>query len=234
MSSYSDVTADDVGEEADDTLDVEAVDVDDTIRRSRLTSLFDARDNCRLIREKVQTVAATENKSRVSANSHYRHAIETYVREVEPLFAQTDAGKRYWSTYDFGEITLSPDVEVRSPRRDDHDVYVLAETGQKLKQDLPEQVMEVRGLNTLFELDSPIVTTFELAVSSRAFGKSSTMRTQTVRRQVPFKVLDRMYSAVNGYLAQIGIGVSVDEGSARTTIDDSLIEEVQQWRQDNL
>jgi hypothetical protein len=215
MSTLDNDPREDIAEE----VDVEAVDVDDTIRRSRLKSLFDARDNCRLIREKAQTVAATENKSRVAANSHYRHAIETYVREVEPLFAQTESGRQYWRAYDFGEITLSPDVEVRSPRRDDHDIYVLAETGQKLMQDLPEQVMKVRGLNTLFELDSPMCATFELAVSSRAFGKNSTMRTQTVRRQVPFKILDRMYATVNGYLAEIGIGVSVDMNDSTATAD---------------
>jgi hypothetical protein len=43
-----------------------------------------------------------------------------------------------------------------------------------------------------------------------------------------------MYAATNGYLAEIGLDVSVGKAEQRTKFDDDLVDELRQWRKENL
>ena len=187
---------------------VEAVDTEDMIRRERLKSIFDARAECREVRRKTQNLVSSEKEATYLANSHYRHALETYIREVESLLSQTEEGRQYWTEHEFGKMTVKPAFEMASvgdgrPRRK------LRQTGSYLKRDPPEEEIEFVGLKTLFETSSPITFEADCYVDSQAFGEGLEVETVQVETQINFHILDRMYATVNGYLSKIGIDVEI-------------------------
>lgn len=205
-----------------DTISVEAVDTDDIVRSRRLRAIFDAKSECREIRRKVQTLASDDRKATYSATSHYRHALETYVREVESLFSQTEAGRRYWTAYDFGELHVSPAVEYTpSRRRSGGQTRILAKTGSHLAEDPPERQIDVTGLNSLFELPSPI--TFDAECMIQNSTRKPTRETVRVETQVDFQTLDEMYAVVNGYLAELGLDIEIDNSETTASADYSDI-----------
>jgi hypothetical protein len=191
-----------------DEVPVEAVDTEDMIRRERYRAIFDARRECRDIRRKTQNLVSTEKEATHIANSHYRHALETYIREVESLLSQTEEGRRYWSEYDFGKMTVSPAVESASPG-DGRARKKLIRTGSYLKEAPPEKQIDLVGLKCLFETSSPLTFEADCYVHSHAFGEGLEVETVNVETQIDFHTLDEMYAVVNGYLSKIGLDVEI-------------------------
>jgi hypothetical protein len=97
----------------------------------------------------------------------------------------------------------------------------------------PKEV-DVTGLKSLFDIESPIVATFEFESPARGRGRGSTMESVTVPESIPYHILDEMFATTNGYLAELGLGIEIDETDKQTKIDDDLIREVEQWRRENL
>lgn len=191
-----------------DEVPVEAVDTEDMVRRERLGSIFEARRECRSVRRKSQNVVASESKATYVANSHYRHALETYIREVESLLSQTDEGQEYWNSTKYGEMSLSPAVENSSARRGGNR-RKLSKTEHYLKGAPPTKEIDLVGLKCLFELPSPIVFEADCHVESKAFGGGREVVTVQVEGQIDFHILDQMYATVNGYLSKIGLDVEI-------------------------
>ena len=199
----------------DDTIPVEAVDTEDMVRNRRLRAIFDAKSECREVRRKVQTLVSDDERATYSATSHFRHALETCIREVEPLFSQSEAGRRYWTQYDFGELYVSPAVEyTSSPERDRGQHRKQIQTGSYLVEDPPEKRVDLTGLECLFELPSPVVYDADCMVESSAFGEGNTLETVQVKRQIDFQTLDEMYAVVNGHLAELGLDIEVQSDDA--------------------
>jgi len=211
-------TTDDEGD-----LEVEAVDVDDIVRQERIRAIFDAKRECREVRHKAENVAAEDAAETRPAATHFRHVVESYARETETLFARTDRGREYWTEYDFGTVVLQPDTYLRDTARGTK--RYLPRPGKDTKDrvvsgDLPAENLKISGLNSLFETDSPIVREMEVAVNpyGDSYGSSGTDEcTVATRNQIDFRILDRMYATINGYLSHIGLGVNVDQ--AETTAD---------------
>jgi len=207
-------------------VEVEAVGVDEIVRQERVRAIFSAREDCREKRTKAKNHLSVGESQSWSAV--YRNALETYLREVEPLFAQTEAGENYWNEMAFGVVDLRPQyAEIPGSNK----------TGK-----LPERMilddspLEIRlgGLRSLFEIDTPVQCAFEVRVDSKRLGRGNTVKTATVERHVPIRALDGMYSAVNSYLAEIGFGIQVDQAQQNTKLDDDLMQEVKQWQRENL
>jgi len=202
------------GDEAADEISVKAVDTDDIVRQKRLNSLFDSKATCKETRRKAQNLTAGESGAQYEADSYYRHAVETYVRDAEALFGQTESGHRFWTTHKFGEFELSPTVrqEPRPGDRNGSRRVLVDSSGSKrtVRGEVPSETITVRGLNALFELPSPLTSTFDVIASTSAFGQRETTLTTTVEQQIPFQILDAMYAATNGYLAEIGLDVAVE------------------------
>lgn len=203
-------------------LEVEAVDVDDIVRQERIRAIFDAKRECREVRHKAENVAAEDAKETRPAATHFRHVVESFARETETLFSRTERGREYWTEYDFGTVVLQPDTYLRDTARGTK--RYLPRPGKDkdrvVSGDLPTEKLQISGLNSLFETDSPIVREMEVAVNpyGDAYGNSGTdVCTVATRNQIDFRILDRMYATINGYLSHIGLGVNVDQ--AETTAD---------------
>jgi len=212
-----------------ETVEMETVGVDEIVRQERVRSIFDAKRDCRETRTKATNSAAAGD---VNAGSIiFRNALETYIREVEPLFAQTEQGRRYWSDRDFGV------VDVR-PRHDEVDADNGGGNGRVPEENLDsdkQAKIDLRGLGSLFEHDTPVTVSWSVrTIDTSRMTNRTTVASTTVRRNIPMRALDRMYSVVNGYLAEIGFGVEVNQAQKNTKLDDDLLDEVADWRDENL
>ena len=209
-------------------VEMETVGVDEMVRQERVRSIFDAKKRCREARTKASNEAAIGDSN--AGAIIYRNALETYIREVEPLFSQTDKGRRYWSEYDFGEIDLRPRYEnVKESRRDSG----VVKKAEPIDRDSPH--LQLRGLRSLFECDTPITIAFHVVVKNRKRRDSNLTGVETVsHNNIPLRALDKMYAVTNGYLAEIGFGVEVGKAEQHTKLDDDLLNEVEAWRRENL
>jgi hypothetical protein len=210
-------TTDDGGSE----LEVEAVDVDDIVRQERIRAIFEAKQECREVRHKAETAAAEDAAATRPAATHFRHAVESFARETETLFSRTRRGREYWTGYDFGTVVLQPDTYVKdTPRGTKQYLPRPGDTEDRVVSgDLPVERLNISGLNSLFETESPIVREMEVMVAGygRWDGSSgSDVCTVTTRDQIDFRILDQMYATINAYLSHIGLGVEVEADDANT------------------
>lgn len=228
----------DATSEADASVEVEPVGVDEIVRQERVRGIFDSRRKCRKARSEAK---AMKNKGLYDHPQHYREHLnkgtavyrdhlEAYVREVESLCSQTDEGRRLWNRRDFGSFGVQPDVE-EVPGDTDN---IRLKDGTPLAEKVEGQQVPVRGLNSLFELSPPFEVEFEITVPSAGLGRGETRKTLKTNREIPIPILDKMFGAVNGYLAEIGFGVEVGKAEKNTKLDDDLINEVEQWRREHL
>lgn len=203
MSSYNNTSDDD-----ETGVQVQAVDVDEIVRRRRMRSIFDAKEDCQEARTKAHNNKAVGDLE--VARIVFRGALETYVREVEPLFSQTEQGRRYWTDYDFGELVVSPTVETeQSKRRGGGTRRTLAKTGSEIAGEVPSERFALTGLKSLFELPSPITFEARCRVKSSGFSGGYSSDSITVKRHLPVGKLDEMYAVTNGYLGEIGLDIEV-------------------------
>lgn len=205
----------------DDTIPVEAVDTEDMVRSQRLRAIADAKNNCREVRENVENVISQDDEHQYEATSYYRHAVESYAREAETLFSKTDAGRRYWTEYEFGTMTVSPAVKHEAAPKGTK--RIIAQTGSEVAGKLPEETIQVTGLNTLFRLESPITFDMACPVSAPGRGRGMTRETVRVKQQIEFGILDDMYAVVNGYLSELGLDIEIDDSDSTASADYSDI-----------
>lgn len=201
-------------------VEFEAVDVDEIVRQERVRSIFDSRRTVREVRLEAKT-------GREPIDS-FRVALEGYVREVEPLFAQTEDGQHYWRNRHYGNIVVEPTVEEMVG---DTNKKQLAD-GTRVVTEPEARTVRVHGLNSLFQDNMAVEIEVEVPTVRR--GKQTESKTVPVSPELPLSVLDEMYSGVNSYLAQIGFDVEVGKAEQHTKFDDDLVEELRDWREENL
>lgn len=214
MSTDDELAPEAVEDDTESTpLDVETVGVDEIVRQERVRSIFEARKTCR---EKRLEAKEEQNPAL------YRDAVEGYIREVEALFQQTEEGKEYWTTHPFGVFELTPHASD------------LPEKYDKIESVYDQKEVEFEGLESLFEAADPVRAPAEVLVPTAGRNRGNHKETVVIARHVPFDILDAMFSVVNTYLSDLGFGIEIDEAQKNTKLDDDLMEEVEQWRRENL
>jgi hypothetical protein len=188
----------DAADDAPTDIEVEPVDIDDLVNSRRVRSLFDAREDCRKMRTEAKM--KTDGRGGEAAATAYRNVLESYVRECEPLFSKTENGRRYWTDYRFGTFKIKPTTEEIIDEPDENEVVVC-------------------GLNALYQLPSPPAVQIEIRTRSKRLGGGCIAEEITAERQIPFDILDRMYSAVNSYLNGLGLGIDVQEVEQQTKVN---------------
>lgn len=208
-------------------VEMETVGVDEMVRQERVRSIFQSKRDAREARTKASNEAALGDT--LAGPVVYRNALESYIREVEPLFSQTDKGRQYWNRYDFGTLDLRPRHENVPDTSAEYGVIESATP----EADRDERI-QLLGLRSLFELDTPMRVPFQLASQSNRLGGGFTTKEVISENPLPLRSLDEMYAVTNGYLAEIGFGVEVGKAEQHTKLDDDLLDEVEQWRRENL
>ena len=181
----------------DPTRDVAINDPDNYSTSERLRQIYQAR---RELRDMRQEAAIHRHRRPKKALSYYRTAVESYLMELDTLFERKEEGKELWVSRHFGTVTIMP-PKLRGQRGSYHSI------NSRPSPD-PKHV-EIRGLKTLFELESPITRTFKIKESHELVGK----KTKKVRRtaHISWTTLNAMVSATNAYVSDLGIGLEMDE-----------------------
>jgi hypothetical protein len=209
-------------------VEMETVGVDEMVRQERVRSIFQAKADCREARTKASNEAAIGDSN--AGAIIYRNALETYIREVEPLFSQTDKGRRYWSDHHFGTI----DVRPRHENVDETNRATGVIENATPVDDEQREKIDLVGLRSLFDAPTPLRVPFELFVKQKFRGGGLKCHETVSERNIPIQTLDKMYAVTNGYLAEIGFGVEVGKAEQHTKLDDDLLDEVEAWRRENL
>lgn len=177
--------------------DTEIDDPEDYSTSQRLQHIYEAK---RELREMRREAAAHREQQPKRALTYYRTAVESYLMELDTLFQQNDRGRQLWNNTHFGTVTIAPPDPPK--RQGDY-----RRIGTPSRPD-PKQI-EIRGLKTLFEAESPITRTFEFTTQDELVGK----KTKTVTRAayIGWTTLNAMVSETNEFVSDLGIGLDIDE-----------------------
>ena len=170
-------------------------DPEDYSTSTRLKQIYEAR---RELREMRRQAATHRHKHPRRALAYYRTGVESYLMEVDTLFQRNEEGRRLWSEEHFGTVTIEPPEPPET-------AYYTTNTYEKLDP----VSYKIRGLESLFELDSEITHVFEMKKKHELRGTE----TKRVERSapVPWNALNRMVTSTNSYLSDLGIGLDIDE-----------------------
>jgi len=194
-------------------------------RRKRI--LEDLREEAISVRMEAHGKQVNGEITQAQARQHYRGAVSGYLREVfQAITADgVELSKDYENGIHLGEVVFEPPEGLVRFARDN------------MRRLLPEQTVPskrtfpVRGLRQVTDLPSPLSYTF--TVDYRSGGQTQT-KSRTVESELPQRVLDNAIEEANQALGEVGVGLDIDEGDRIVKIDRDLLEEVDQWRRDNL
>jgi len=198
------------GEQSEESRPVEAVDPDEYISQRRLQDLFNARQEVRDRRTKVESIPEASDLAKQTA---YRTALESYVEELHPLLLEHELGTELWSNREFGSVIFYPTESENCDRS----------TKQELG--LSPKIVEVTGLQSLFQYQSPIAVEFKPTGRTRiekGLGRTAYERVQpfTVRKQINRAALDQMFLSCNEYLVEIGIEIDLEQEPEPNKLED--------------
>jgi len=184
------------------------LDPEEYTQKRRLRDVFDAR----------RRVAEWEREGRNArvmndhvSEHHERHllltAVQSYLREVEPLMLETypEIGKEYWQKAELGTVQIPP-PESLSPENAGSvhtDVITVDETAS------PEEV-HLEGIGTLLGREVWLSGEFEARVTKRGVGGEVTQK-DTNSVLIPRPVIMKAFREANMFLADVGLDLDPDD-----------------------
>lgn len=194
-------------------------------RRKRL--LEDLREKAISDRMEAHAQQVSGQISQSQARRYYRGSVSGYLKEVFQAISADEVSlqKDYEHEVYLGEVVFEPpDALVQFARDNMHRLLP--------EQTVPSPVkMDIVGLRQITQLPSPLSYTF--TVDYRSGGKMET-KASTVETELSQRVLDNAIEEANEALSEVGVGLDINEGDRVVKIDRDLLEEVHEWRQDNL
>ena len=220
--------------------DIEYKNLGEAVEKQRLRDIFDTREKVREARDKALSAghsSQTEIHIR-RAKAMYRTAVETYISEVEPIFRRTDEGPGIFEEAPIGAITAEPPMRESTGRAIAEYEVKVKNSGRGdwrgvAKNDVPDpKSIEVQGVGGLLDLPSPIRFTWDVELTADPVIGSETV---TIEKEVEpdFLLLDRAFRIVNEHIAEVGFELEISE-EQQTHIDKDLVEDVDEWRRNNL
>ena len=194
----------------------------DGIRDRRLKAIFDAREQVREVRLDIEDRRFSGGKSnQESAMGIYRSTLETYLQELEPLFLANPDGREIWDDRDFGTVVVSPPVSGGLIVTDEYhcgapDEYAEPEN---VRENVNPVEYNLTGLSSLLSYPNPLTYTFEFRHNPP--GEREKRRTATGEGYVDKRTLDSMFRAANRYLAEVGIGIDMQQSEGPQNVEDT-------------
>lgn len=176
----------------------------------RLQQIYDARRELREIRQEAATHRTRMPKK---ALAYYRTGVESYLMELDTLFQRDKKGQYLWTEQQFGTIRIDPP---QTPEKSYHSINSYSEK--------EPQIFEIRGLATLFEVDTEITHVFEFEDKHELTGT----KTRKVERSamIPWDVLNKMVAVANRYVSNLGIGLEIDDEKHTWQFDEFADEDI--------
>lgn len=195
-------------------------------QQRRLRSIFDARDRARNIYEATQDPTIGESPQSLAAN--YRAAVQNYIGEIEGLLKKyewDDDETDLWQQVRLGPILIQPPQEITSLHHD-ADVRVIDAS------EIEAEEQYLNGLRGYLGASFPVQKSFQVPVEERHKGQHTV--TATVQVEMPVSVSYRAFRYANDFLTKVGFDIEIESQQHRSVVDDELIEEVEEWRKQNL
>lgn len=206
---------------------VSVSDPDDFTTSARLKQIYQARRDVRESRREASQYrhGNHSHRTKVQAVQYYRTAVEGYLLEVDTLLTQHDPGPRLWHDKYYGTVTIQP------PGRWEEKRTYYRSKNKELKPNVPLKVdslpepkeVDIIGLKWLFNAESPVTRDFEFEVRNphykpgpHADGGLRPTKTMTGSALIAWTQLNEMVTDINEFLAELGIGLSLDENNEWT------------------
>lgn len=173
----------------------------------RLREIHEARQQVRSVRNKTRSEQVFGSIADGQLDGVYRAAVESYILSLQPLIVseEVEDSARLWDSEEIGEFV------VRAPGK--------------------TQTVTIKGVKDILYRNSPLELEFRVETNSERAGKTSERR--IVQKEIPRRVLDRAVMKCDRFRQDIGLGIDV-ESTKTTKITDDLIQEVEEWREENI
>ncbi|GAA0305696.1 hypothetical protein [Halarchaeum salinum] len=208
-------------------------DSEDYVQRRRLKEIYDARESIREKRRQIDIMIEDPDYPRVDKYRGarlYRSAVEDYIMAVEPLLVNTYAedGTAYWEDVELGTIQMQPPEHLRG----DVEPSPFNDYLRIVEKPTPKE-FAITGLQSILGLPRPLTADFSATVRTQS-QPDPHQTTKTITQPIPWDILVSAVRQTTLFLEEIGFEVDVSEEEQRTEITDDLVEEVQEWRGENL
>jgi hypothetical protein len=128
-------------------------------------------------------------------------AVKSYAFELEWSIRER-AERKYWDTYDLGEITIAPPAAAV-------DYYREHERETSDDQSVPKpRSHSVVGLGEFVQLDPPFREVWDIEWGDRNGMESERF---TASQSVPRSVSDLAYRACNQFCFEVGVAIDIDD-----------------------
>lgn len=189
-------------------------DLDDLVRQKRYEDIHQARRQVRDDNRSIAEAVEVGQISREQGNRLLKQSVDSYLRELQTLLnpPQDDGGDGDGDDDDTNEYWHEKRIGTI---------------------DLPNgKRAVVDGLSAFLKMDNPIKVTVQ-SVDSDHYYEMGSVHEKQAAVHVPRSLSLSAYDLANEALAGLGLELNISD-EARTEIDDDLIEEIEQWRQENL
>lgn len=152
---------------------------------------------------------------------YYRIGVERLLLELESLGERTESSE-LWQSTTLGVVEIPLPERIRKAVKDPQ-VRVPWGVDQPEAKRIP-----IDGLSAILDIPWPLTVEFTLPV-----GQSEEIR-DTATREPPIQVLDNAMRVARKFLGETGLDIEVSEAEHRAVVDEELLEEIEQWRKQNL
>lgn len=199
-------------------------DPEDLSQRKRVKELLDRRQDVINARDAAFEAMLFGELPRDAAAQYYRSRIESLILDLWTKFnhAEVEAGNEYLNEKVIDTLTIVPPPELPTDRADER----LAPGAEPASA----ETVTIRGLKWFLEHDEAIEVTFQ----TRTMIGGPGVDRQTKQVTVPMRTLDQALINCVEFIDKAGIDADISEAEQQTKIDRDLLEEVDEWRQQNV
>jgi len=199
-------------------------DPEELSQKKRVRDILNRRNEVIDARNRAMDERLLGEASHEESLAHYQSRIESLIIDLFTKFEAYESdevdGDYYLYDTEIDTITINPPPEVMPSSTSD-----LASGAEP-----PEpKTVTIKGLNWFIE-NEPIVTE---SFSVQQWNPPQ-VHTASNRRLIPFKTLDKAFIKCIKFIGDIGIDAKIEEQEQHTKIDRDLLEEVDEWRQNNV
>lgn len=250
------------GAEFDEQATIVVDDPEDYARTQQLRAIFDSRRQYRDVRSDASDAQKAGEISKAHRDRLVFDALQELIFEIEPLLKEHDEGTNLWynreyqckqpatipqKTVSFKQAVSMLSIEQITSLLPSHS-YTVIYPDESDEQEEPTIEFGgggpgVTGLNesnkqTLQHAATDLGTAKLIGLKDVADGVVWAFKNrgrEAFRRGRPsVAVSDAVYRDCAQFIQDIGLGVDLEEQTNQTKITDDMIEEVEQWRQNNI
>jgi len=181
-------------------------DPDEFSQTRRLRAIHDARDRVIDTRDRVEEARVLEKLDPRAGRQLFRRAVENYVLEVEELLTDDEVTTEvdYWNGIELGSMVIEPPASFHQLLDDDHTYLV---PGSQIPQG---REITFYGVKSVLDAGRPETYTFSIEVERKHHGAETV--TETVGKEVPLRVSENAYRALNRFLHDVDVSLGMEEG----------------------